>query len=79
MPRKKHHHRSYWAESERTFGQWEKFVNGEVPVSDWVENVRMLRKSFAELHLFLEIQETKMREPISTEAQPVQNSSEAEL
>lgn len=62
---------------------WEKFVNGEVPESYWVKNVRIMRKSFeelnAKLHSFVEKQRTKMRKPISIETQVAQNSREAEV
>ena len=62
---------------------WEKFVNGEVPESYWVKNVRIMRKGFEELnanlHPFVEKHRTKMRKTISIETQLVQNSDEAEV
>ena len=62
---------------------WEKFVNGEVPESYWVKNVRIMRKSFeelnAKLHSLVEKQRTKMRKAISIETQLAQNSREAEV
>ena len=71
--KKEQYHRSCWIKSGRTSGWWEKFVNGEVPESEWVDNFRMLRKSFEELTEklcpFLEKQGIKMAETTSTEAQ----------
>ena len=62
------------------FGWRENFVNGEVPESNGLKNVRTSRKNFeelnAKLHSFLLKQKIELTEPISTEVQLVQNSSE---
>ena len=63
--------RSCWVKKERISEWWNKFVNNEVPESDWKENFCMSSSSFKELcnklKPYLQKKTTRMRAPISVE------------
>ena len=66
---------SCWVKKGRTLEWCNKFVNNEVPESDWKENFRMSSSSFKELcnklKPFLQKNPTRMTAPISVEIQVV--------
>ena len=65
--------RRFWVSQERSRTWCQKLQNGEAPVCEWKNNFRMSRqncyKLCAQTRPFIESQHTKMRQPISVEAQ----------
>ena len=65
--------RRFWVSPGRSRNWWQKLQSGEAPECEWKNNFRMSRQSFyklcAQIRPFIESQHTRMRQPISVEAQ----------
>ena len=65
--------KSCWEKKGRTNAWWENFITNKVPQSEWKDDFRMSRKRFYELcdmlRPYLEKKRTRLRTPISFEAQ----------